>query len=347
MRVDHDVEHRTELRSGAWSPRLLVVVVAVLAAVVALVVLRDDGGPAPELDRTGPAAPTTGTVPTTRPLTVPRVLAVADAGGGLVPASAGDDQVERRPASRLDADALQRALAVDGRVVVLVAGQLLVGDPGGTFAPFGPADQVTEVVGSNEPRHVWARARDATLALVAVDGPQPSVRIELGADDVLGPATFGVVTTSRDGVVSWRRPSFDPTPVPIPRDRTPLDAGGGLVLVEAPDRHDGVRRFEAWSVVAGRRVAAFDVDPGDAADRPAAIAPDGSTVALPHRGSWWRVLDVASGEEIGRLASRDRTPVWVGGPHFAVAPTPHLVEIAGNIRHRPRWPLVAVAEASP
>ncbi|MFP5322355.1 MAG: hypothetical protein ACLGIC_10980 [Acidimicrobiia bacterium] len=342
-----DIEHQAEIRSSGARAPALVVLLALVGVVVALVVRAGDDGPhAATPPPAPPSTPTSETLTTTRPPAV-EVLAVTDVGGGPVPVRATSDRVTRRPPIEATFEALQATpIAVDGQVVALAdGGRLLAGTPGEVFEPFGPEGPVSEVVASNEPRHVWARVTEAELALVRLDGGEPRVRIPVGDDRVLGPASFGVVTVGPEGTW-WRRPSFDPTPVLLPGDRQPLDAGGDLVLVEAPEADERLRRFETWSIVDGRAVQTFLVR---RADRPALISPDGTTVALPERRGF-AIRDATSGAERGELppsAIPGAAPVWVGGHHFAVAAGAHVVLISDSIRHRPRWPVSALAEASP
>lgn len=347
MAVDDDIEHRTALRSGSRVAPLALLAALVVAA-IAVLVCGDSAAPPREGQPVTPSTPTSETLTTTRPPRVPPVLAVADGGGGPVPTSASSDDYTRFPPPGSTFEALQATpLAVDGRVVVLAdGGQLLAGAPGGVFERVGPAEPISQVVASNEPGHVWAGVTEGELALVDLDGGEPSVRLPIGDDRVLGPASFGVVTVAADGTVAWRRPSFDATPLSIPADRTPLDAGGELVLVEVPGAGDGLRRFETWSIVDDRAVQAFVVR---ASDRPALLAPDGGTVALPERFGFV-VLDAATSVELGVLPPSGLpgvAPVWVGGDHFAIPSAAHLVQISGSVRHRPRWPVIALAEASP
>jgi len=346
--TDGGIEHEAELRStGRRLPAVLVLLVLVVA-VVAL--LRDggdaDGDAAPAPPPT--ATPTSETLTTTRPARVPPVLAVADAGGGPVPTAAASDDHTRFPPPEATYEALQaQPLAVDGTVVVLAdGGRLLAGEPGGVFERIGPDGPVSRLVPSNEPRHVWAGVAERELALVSLDGGEPSVRIPVGDDRVLGPASFGVVTVGPDGTVWWRRPSFEPLRLELPSGRQAVDVGGDTVLLEVAATGDDVRRFETWSLSERRLVRNLAVR---TSDRPAILALDGRTAALP-TPTGWQVLDLATGSERSRLPPSGLPgvdPVWVGGDHFAVAVGPHLVEISDSVRHRPRWPVVALAEASP
>lgn len=138
------------------------------------------------------------------------------------------------------------------------------------------------------------------------------VRVPVGDDRVLGPARPGVVTMAGDGVLSWRRPGADAAPIPVPSDRTAIDAGGELVLVEAPVVGDGIRRFETWSIVGARLVQTFAVRTSDGSPR---LAPDGGVAALPER-TGFVVHDATSGERIAAFPLSgfpDAHPVWVGG----------------------------------
>ena len=240
-------EVRQRRSAAAWVAAIAVVVL------VGLVVW------AGQEDAPSQAMPPTSTtaVPTTRPGPLPVLHVVADTDAGPRPAttaSAPDAAADGTPFEALQAT----PVVTDGQVALLVdGGAVLVGRPGGAFAAIDLGVPSSALVASNEPGHVWVRLPGDELALVDLDGTDPPVRIALDGDRVLGPATFGVVTVSDAGVVSWRRPSFDATAVAVPPGRTPLDAGGGSVLVERPQGGGGERVFEVFTVDEGALVGGF------------------------------------------------------------------------------------------
>ena len=168
------------------------------------------------------------------------------------------------------------------------------------------------------------------------------MRIPLDGDRVLGPATFGVVTVGSDGAVAWRRPSFDPSPVPLPSGRTAVDAGGEVVLVERSLGDEVGQGFELLAVTDGAVVQDFLVGPSD---RAAALAPDGSVVALPS-GFGWTVRDVSSRAELGSLPRAPGIPVWIGDGRFAVL-VDGAVVVSDGRQLSPPWRVRDLAERSP
>lgn len=335
-----DLEHRTEIRrAGSTTPLLLAV--AVLVAVVAFVlVARRDGDEAatpPE-----PEPRTTVAPPSTLPRRMATVHVVADTGAGPRPATTARGPDDGPGGAGFEA--LQAVpVLTDDRIVVLVdGGTLLSGRPGATFEPVVLDAPAGLLVASNEPGHVWVRTPADELALVALDGADPPVRLPLGGDRVVGPAAFGVVTVSDSGRASWRRPSFDPTPIDLPAGHAPLDAGGDLVLVAGSPGRDRARQLEVWSVADGTLVRAFGPT---AAGRPAVLATDGTAVALP-RPEGWAVLDARTGAELGLLPGAPDPPVWIGDRRFAVL-VDGRVEVSDGTQLAPPWRLRALAERSP
>jgi hypothetical protein len=334
-----DIEHETEIhRTRSGVPALLAVAVLALLVGIALGLSADD---APEEAPT-PTTSTTSTPPQTPPARLAVVHLIAHTEDGPRPATTAD-----APGTVGGGDTFEAIQATpvvtDGRVVALVdGGTVVAGRPGGTFRAVGPETPTSMLVASNEPGHVWAVTPEDDMRLVDLDGLETLVRIPLGGDRVLGPASFGVVTRSPDGVVSWRRPSFDPTPIGIPSDRVALDAGGDVILVEVPDGPGDVRRLEAWSVVTGRLVRGYAVS-GD--QRAAVLATDGSTVAVP-QAVGWIVRDTATGEQRGTLPASFSDPVWIGGGRFAVQVDGGAAVSDGSAL-APRWRIWALAEQSP
>ncbi len=330
-----DVEQHGEIRRTRGAPAWLLVLG--VAALVALLVWagRDD---APS-----EAAPSTTatSVPSTLPRPLPVLHVVADTDAGPRPATTAG--APDAGAAGIAFEALQATpITTDGRVVLLVdGGAVLVGRPGGGFAAIDLGLPTAALVASNEPGHVWVVAPRDELALVDLDGIDPPVRIPLGGDRVLGPGTFGVVTVGDDGAVSWRRPSFDPSLVAVPPGRTALDAGGGSVLVERTRSDDGERTFEVLTVAEGALVGGVRGE----SDRPAALAPDGGTVAIPN-AEGWTVHDVRSLQAHGSLPAADGDPVWVGEDRWAVL-VDGTVSLSDGTTLSPPWRLRALAEQSP
>lgn len=333
--AEYGVEHHTEVRRER---RLAPVVVAavVLALIVGFALLRSDDDPVID------ATPTTSSIvpPDTRPARLAVVHVVADTEGGPRPATTADGPAK---AGGTTFEAIQATpIVTEGQIVVLVeGGTVLAGRPGGSFRPVGPDSPSSALVASNEPGHVWVVGPEDELVLVDLDGLDPPVAIPLGGDRALGPATFGVVTVREDGAMSWRRPSFDPVVVPAPVGRVPVDAGGGLVLVERPTRRGGVRVFEVLTVVEGALVGGFRGE----SDRPAALAPDGATVLVPDADGW-TVRESRSLAERGALPAAPGHPVWVGGDRWALL-VDGRVAVSDGTERSPPWRLRALAERSP
>lgn len=333
-------EHHTEIRR-ARSTTPLLLALAVLVAVVGVVLVGSSGG-----DETAtppePDPPPTVAPASTLPQRMATVHVVADTDAGPRPATTARGPDEG--AGGADFDALQAApVLTDDRIVILVdGGTLLSGRPGAAFEPVALDAPAALLVASNEPGHVWVRTPADELALIAVDGADPPVRVPLGGDRVVGPAAFGVVTVSDSGRTSWRRPSFDATPIGLPAGHAPLDAGGDLVLVAGTPGRDSARQLEVWSVTDDTLVRAFGTV---AAGRPAVLATDGTAVALP-RAEGWVVLDARTGAELGLLPGAPDAPVWIGDGRFAVL-LDGRVEVSDGTQLAPPWRLRALAERSP
>ncbi len=330
--MDQHAEVRRTRGAAVW-----VGVLAVVAAVAFLVWAGGDGAPEGAVPST-----TTSSTTSTLPRRLPVLAVVADTDAGPRPATTAD-----APDAEADStpfEVLQAApIATDGRIVLLVdGGDLLVGRPRGAFEVVDLDGPASAVVASNEPGHVWAVTGGDELALIALDGSDPAVRIPLDGDRVLGSGPFGVVTVRVDRAVSWRRPSFDPAPIPLPADRTAVDAGGEVVLAERSLGADVGRGFELWGVVDGTVVGDFVEPPSDL---PAVVAPDGSVVALPGP-SGWTVRDARSREELGSLPRAAGEPVWVGAGRFAVL-VDGVVSLSDGSTLAPPWRIRALAEQSP
>ena len=330
-----DVEQHGEIRRtrgvAVW-----VLVLGVAALVALLVWAGSDDAPSE-------AAPSTTatSAPSTLPRPLPVLHVVADTDTGPRPATTASAPGDG--AASVPFEAIQATpITTDGRVVLLVdGGAVLVGRPGGGFGAIDLGLPTAALVASNEPGHVWVVAPRDELALVDLDGIDPPVRIPLDGDRVLGLGTFGVVTVGDEGTVSWRRQSFDPTPVAVPPGRTALDAGGGSVLVERPRGGDGERVFEVLTVAEGALVGGFRGE----SDRPAALSPDGATVALPSVEGW-SIHDVRSLAVRGSLPAAAGDPVWVGEDRWAIL-TDGVASLSDGTTLSPPWRLRALAEQSP
>lgn len=341
-----DLEHRTEIRRANRTTPIWVALALLGAALVLVLGGRDGSGDDDAIDppTSVPATPTSETLTTTQPAALPVVHVVADTGQGPRPATTVEGPDPSAVSAAVDFEALQAPpIVTDGHIVVLVdGGTVLAGRPGTGFEPVEVGGPAAALVASNEPAHVWVRTPDDELALIGLDGSEAPVRIPLEGDRVLGPASFGVVTVGQDGTISWRRPSFDPTPVGIGGEHVAVDAGGDVVLVEGPEAPGGGRRFEVWSVVDGSFLRMFGADGGG---RPAVLATDGSTVALPNDAGW-SVLDIATGDRLGLLPTAPGEPVWIGDARFAVL-VDGAVVVSDGSQLAPRWRLRALAEQSP
>ena len=325
-------EVRRTRGAGAWLGVLAVVALVVLLAWTG----REDGEPDAAPSTTSPSTAST------LPRRLPSLPVVADTDAGPRPATTADAPDPGAASSAFEA--IQATpVATDGRIVLLVdGGDLLVGRPRGGFEALDLGAPSSALVASNEPGHVWVVAPGDELALIALDGSDPPVRIPLGGERVLGPAPFGVVTVAADGAVSWRRPSFDPVVLASTPGAVPVDAGGNAVLYEDPPPPGGGRSFTVRSVVDGVTVQVFG---SSVAERAAVLAADGSTVALPHAAGWI-VHDVASGDQRGSLPTAPGEPVWVGDSRFAVL-VDGVVSLSDGATLSPPWRLRALAERSP
>lgn len=339
--ADGGIEHQTQIRRTRRSPTAFLALVGtiVLAVAVLLLLWGSDGD-----DRRGEATPeptSTSTPPTTPPTRLPVVHVIADTDDGPQPATTATGP-GTGPGDRFEAVQATPVLT-DGRIAVLVdGGTVLAGAPGDAFHRVGPDAPSSALVASNEPGHVWVVGPGDELSLVSLDGIPNRVRIPLDGHRVLGPAAFGVVTVGSDGAVAWRRPSFDPSPVPLPTGRTAVDAGGEVVLAERSLGAEVGRGFELIAVDDGAVVQDFLVGPSD---RAPALAPDGSVVALPG-GFGWTVRDVSSRAELGSLPRAPGMPVWIGEGRFAVLVDGAIVLSDGR-QLAPPWPVRDLAEHSP
>ena len=336
-----DLEHRTEIRRENRTTPIWIGLV-VLAAVVALVVGSggdEDEQAAGEGPTAVPQTPTSETLTTTSPRGLPPVYGLTPVGGdGALFAFSTATAPSGR--SGLAVDQVQAAVTTDEVVVVLAGGRVHAAEPGEPFE---------EVVGccveglhaSNEPGHVWLRDGDE-VALLQLEGGGYVTELDVGAGQVLGPASFGVVVLGVDGLVRWHRPSFEPTELGESDDRRAIDAGGERLLVAAPATAEHPARLQVWSITGNGLLSTHDL--ADGASAVGHLAPDGSVVLVPSPGGW-EVRDAATGLVHGTLPKSDR-PVWVGGNRFAAALDGQLVVSDRGVLPL-RWPVLAVAEQSP
>lgn len=340
--VDDDIEHHTEIRrTGQRLPVWAGVLALVLVCGAILAWPGGDDDPAPRAAATTTPA---SSARTSAPLgDLPVVHLVAETDRGPRPATTRDGPEPTMTSAGSRFEVMQAGPVVtDGRIVLLADGGLFVGRPRAWFDRVGLPHPVAGLLISNEPGHVWVVVPGNQLALIDLDGIDPPVRLPLDADRVLGPASFGVVTVSPDGAVSWRRPSFDPAPVAVPSGRRAVDAGGDVVLVEGSQPGRGVRQLEARSVVDGSLLQRFAVS---GAQRTAVLATDGSAAALP-QSAGWIVRDVATGDQLGALPGAFGDPVWIGGGRFAVL-VDGGVAVSDGSQLAPPWAVWALAEQSP
>lgn len=336
-----DVEHRAEIqRENRTTP--IWVGLVVLVAIAALVTGGGSGDEAGSGPGTVPATPTSETLTTTSP-GAPAVYGLTRTQRGLLPLSTAVAPMADSPTGVPDEIEVRGEPVVTGdQVAVLDRDQALwVGAPGGSFTFGGCCWH--ELHPSNEPGHVWGRA-DVRVELVDLGAPYADRRVtlEVGDEQVLGPATFGVVTRGGDGTVRWHRPDFEPAVLPVPADLRALGAGGERLLLVAPATDGRPARLEVWSSADERTLAVVDLPPG--ADATGQIAPDGSVVLVPAPGGW-EVRDAVTGAVRGSLPKVDR-PVWVGGARFAATLDDRLV-VSDRGELPLRWPVLAVAEQSP
>lgn len=300
--VDGGIEHQTEIRRTRRSPTAFLALVGTIVLAVAVLLLLWGSDGDDQGGEAAPEPTSTSTPSTARPTPLPVVHVIADTDDGPQPATTASGP-GTDPGDRFEA-VQSTPVLTDGRIAVLVDGD--------------------------------------ELSLVSLDGIPNRVRIPLDGDRVLGPATFGVVTVGSDGAVAWRRPSFDPSPVPLPSGRTAVDAGGEVVLVERSLGDEVGQGFELLAVTDGAVVQDFLVGPSD---RAAALAPDGSVVALPS-GFGWTVRDVSSRAELGSLPRAPGIPVWIGDGRFAVL-VDGAVVVSDGRQLSPPWRVRDLAERSP
>jgi hypothetical protein len=339
-----EISHRTEIRQGRpVVPAVSVLLVA--AAVVALLALGRDGGndpvPATVAPPTAPATPTSETLTTTSPPTVPPALGLTATVDGLEPVS--PDVAPRSGGGGAGSGGLPsvaEVVATDGVVVVRTTdGDVLAGRPADGLSLVVPG--ALAIHPSNEPGHVWVEA-EGEVELVMVPGGGTVTELAIGDSRVLGPASFGVVTVDGDGAVRWHRPSFAPTPVELPGDRTAIDAGGDFVLAETPSARPGSRRVELWRIADGRFWQSFEVAPG--VDGAAVLAANGSHVAVPQEGGW-SVRDSTTTYERGELPAGP-TPVWLGWRRFGAVHDGRAL-VSDGTTVGPDRPWLALAEQAP
>jgi hypothetical protein len=343
--AQEEISHRTEIRHGR--PVLpAAFALLVVGGVVALLVLGRDGtgvapAPAGVPLTTVPATPTSETLTTTSPPTVPPAL-------GLVATVNGVEPVSTETAPRSDRDGsgsgplppIAAVVATDGIVVVRTSeGDVLAGRPGDGLTLVVPGALALHP--SNEPGHVWIEA-EREVALVMVPGGGTVTVLDIGDARVLGPASFGVVTVDGDGSVRWHRPSFAPAPVDLPDDRTASDAGGDFVLAETPSARPGSRRVELWRIADGRFWQSFEVAPG--VEGAAVLASNGSHVAVPQEGGW-SVRDSTTTYERGELPAGP-TPVWLGWRRFGAVHDGRAL-LSDGTTVGPDRPWLALAEQAP
>lgn len=338
-----DLEHRTEIRRANRTTPIWIALVVV--SVVAVLVLGSSGdGPNEERGMTpptsAPTTPTSETLTTTSPRTMPPVFGVTDSGGQVRPIStsigSGPTPVDQEPLA-LSASV---PIATAGRVVVLDgAGTVHHAEPGRSFRD--GACCFDAIHPSNEPGHVWGR-RGPQAVLIDLDAvDERRVVLLIGEERVLGPASFGLVTVDDRNVVRWHRPSFDPTVVRLPEDRRAIDSGGERLLATGPGAGE-TSRLETWSIAGNGLLQSYVVSEG--ASSSGVLAPDGSVVAVPGPGGW-EVRDAATGLVHGSLP-KVTGPVWVGGNRFAATLDDRLVVSDRGVLPL-RWPVLAVAEQSP
>lgn len=338
-----DLEHRSEIRrANRTTPIWIGLAIVTVAAVVLFGASDDDpdeeGGVTPPTS--APATPTSETLTTTSPRDLPPVFGVTGSGGHVRPISTriGSGPTRGDPSP----------LRLGPSTPVVTAGRVVVLDEGGTLhhAEAGQSFRAgiccfEAIHPSNEPDHVWGR-QGSRAGLIDLDAvADPRIVLDVGGDRILGPASFGLVTVDDGDVVRWHRPSFEPTVVPLPGDRRPIDAGGEHLLAVAPGEADATR-LEVWSLVGDGLVQSFTL--GTSPSAGAALAPDGSVVAVNGPGGW-EVRDPLTGLVHGALPEVDR-PVWVGGARFAAVLDQGLV-VSDSGEWPLRWPLLAVAEQSP
>lgn len=341
-----DLEHRTEIRRANRTTPIWVGLVVLVAAVVLLLGtgtgggVEDVGGDGPT---TVPATPTSETLTTTSPREQLPVYGMAERHRGVLPFStATTPMADSASGERHELELAGGPIVTGDRVVALDTSQVLhVGEPGRSFRRAGCC--WADIHPSTEPDHVWGRV-DQRLTLIDLDAVLPvgPVILDVGDEQVLGPASFGVVTVDDRGVVRWHRPSFEPTVVALPPDRRALDSGGERLLVSAPATDEHPARLETWSIAGGGILAAHDLDEGVRAE--GVLSPDGSVVLVRAPGGW-AVRSAATGLLHGRLPEVSG-PVWVGGHRFAAALDGRLV-VSDDGELPLAWPVLAVAEQSP
>lgn len=326
-----DIEHRTEIRGGrrTWAILACVIVLGLVAAIVLA------GGGDEEGDRTDAGPTAADADPTTTPAAEdpPGILVLADSETGPVAARTDEEELGRGdPSTAFEAIQAPAVSTGDWVVALVDGGTLLAGEPGGPMRAIGPDTQVSRLVASDRPGHVWAGIAEGALGLVDVASGDVVAKLGVGPGRVVGPAADGVVVAEPEGGASYRRLGADPEPVPLPVAEVAIDAGAGLVLTEGPaDGAEGARRFHVRSLD-GTVVRSFGVP---TSSRPGALATDGSVVALPTPDGWV-VRATLSAEALGSLPPEPGDATWIGDGRFAVYSL-GAVELSDGTRLDPAW----------
>jgi hypothetical protein len=314
--VDRDVEeHRAEISRQNHTTAMIVVVALAVAVAAFLFTGSEDPEPpiAPSTVPTTVSDPTAATGATgEQPETVeaPPVVVVATGNGDVfVTGSTTSPLVPIRPAGVVGT--VTHAVVTGDRIAVLDdEGRLAVGRQDGDFRALRCCDRA--IVASNEPAHVWALDGQGRALLVDLDRGPTGIEVALDGQQVIGLGPSGLVTVDADLRAHWRRPGFEPTPVPAPDGRRAIASGGDVVAFASPETDV----LEIRRIADGALVRTFAVSSPPPPDIGVVLSTAGDAVAITQRGTAV-VFRIADGERTGTVPARRRAPVPVGAGRFA------------------------------
>ncbi len=315
--VDPDVEaHRAEItRQNKTTPAIVVVVL--VCAVAAVLYASSSGDDTPAPTTTSTSATTMGAVVGSGVGRTP-VVGVATAGGRLfVFGSRKPGVMGATAAPDLELHFGSPAIAVGSLVAVLGSdGSVLAGHEGAPFQPV--ACCFDDLVASDIGGAVWAIDGTSRAVLVDLDSGPTGDELDLDGARIIGPAPKGLATVDSSDQATWRQTDRDPVPIEVPRGRTAVSSGGGVVAVVV----SGTGTVELRRIDDGRVVRTYD-----APETPTGVvvSTNGDAVAIT-RGRSTIVFPSDGGRSIGRIDGADSIPVSVGDRHFAAIVAGEVVD---------------------